>query len=380
MNQANQKALIQTANMDLINIRFIELSYFSVFFSSFGTQCAVLNGLITGSLSQVPGQQNPTGCWYGWIVLYWISSAITLGASMHAIVCCLYLEVFGQGLGLRGPLGSMVRAVEGLVIEQQEILNTFLIAIFSFGFQCIGMYWIMMDWKSAIATTVITIVGIICWYRYALRLYNRFSWKAIKVEWRGEDQDESENEDELDHDSSNPVKSAMHNSSKRKRQSKAKSASTRSEEETQALEDLSAEMGKKETPGGYLTLRSPTMFGMDPWQRRYFVVRGRLIYYYKDKRSFQLDPVKPLNTRAIDLEGYTLIAGAREPPYSIALVPVDENDNRKAWKFRCDTLAEFQKWIEILSLSLKLCDSGSDLVNIAPSNPEEKEESVEEEG
>jgi hypothetical protein len=363
MNQAQQKALIQETNMSLINIRSIELNYFSAFFSSFGTQCALMIGFIVGSLSQVPGLENPPGCWYGFIVLYWVSSAITLAAGVHGLVCSVFVQVFGQGLGLRGPLGSMVRAVEGMVEEQENIVQTFIIAVFSFGFQCIGMYFIMMDWVSATVTSVITLLGIILWYNYSLRLYNRFSWKDMNIKWSNSDEGE---QSDMDDDDSNPVKNAMHY--RKKRLSKTKRGSSRSEEEDQALDELGSERGQSETPGGYLTLKVPGTFG-DPWQRRYFMVRGKMVYYYKDKRAFQLDPRKPLNTRPIDLEGYTLIAGAREPPYSIALVPVDEDDNRKAWKFRCDTLAEFQMWLEIFSAGLKVADATGEqgnLVNIAP--------------
>lgn len=363
MNQALQKALIQETNMSLINIRSIELDYFSTFFSSFGTQCALMIGFIVGSLSQVPGLDNPTGCWYGWIVLYWVTSALTLAAGVHGLVSSVFVQVFGQGLGLRGPLGSMVRAVEGMVEEQENIVHAFIVAVFSFGFQCIGMYFIMMDWVSATVSSIITMVGIILWYNYALRLYNRFSWKDMNIKWRNS---EEEGDSDLDDHDENPVKNAMHYA--KKRQSKVKRGNMRSEEEDQALNELESEETQRETPGGYLTLRVPGTFG-DPWQRRYFMVRGKLIYYYKDKRSFQQEPKKPLNTRSIDLEGYTLIAGAREPPYSIALVPVDEDDHRKAWKFRCDTLAEFQSWLEIFSVALKIADASGqqgDLVNIAP--------------
>jgi hypothetical protein len=408
MNLASQKAVIQQANMNLVNIRFIELEYFSQFFASFGTQSALMIGFIAGSLSQVPGVENPSKCWYGWIALYWLTSAICMGAAMNALVCSIFLQVYGQGLGLRGPLGSMVRAVEGMLVEQQNILWSFLIAVFSFGLQCVGMYWIMMDQTSAIVSSVFTFIGIFFWYHYALRLYNRFSWSSMKVHWKGGNLESDDENDGLD-DMTNPAnptaavtaavggvttKNVLHsggasnhpdddnnndnnnNNQNTKKRSffsskRQKEHKTRSEEEDQALQDLANQVGKKEVEilGGYLTLKLPGLFGMDPWQRRYFLIRGRLIYFYKDKRAFQLEPSKPINSRPIDLEGFTLIAGAREPPYAIALVTMDEDDPRKAWKFRCDTLAEFQRWIELFSTALKTCehhqDDEGDMINLA---------------
>ena len=63
-----------------------------------------------------------------------------------------------------------------------------------------------------------------------------------------------------------------------------------------------------------------------------------LIFYYQDKRQYESTPSRPLNSRAIDLDGYTLVAGAVEPPYNICLLPLDTDDIRKTWKFRCDTV------------------------------------------
>ena len=53
MNQANQKAVVQEANMTLVSIRQAEISYFSSFFSNFGTQSAVLIGCTIVCISQV---------------------------------------------------------------------------------------------------------------------------------------------------------------------------------------------------------------------------------------------------------------------------------------------------------------------------------------
>jgi hypothetical protein len=55
MLKAGQNVVIQEANINLIAIRTAEVVYFSQFFSSFGTQCALIAGFIVNSVSQVPG-------------------------------------------------------------------------------------------------------------------------------------------------------------------------------------------------------------------------------------------------------------------------------------------------------------------------------------
>lgn len=54
----------------------------------------------------------------------------------------------------------------------------------------------MMDQKSAIASSIITVISMGFWYHYTLRIYNRFSWNA-KTAWDDEDDDERDM-DELD--------------------------------------------------------------------------------------------------------------------------------------------------------------------------------------
>jgi hypothetical protein len=360
MNQANQKAVVQEANMNLVEIRNVELDYFSTFYSNFATQAALMIGFIVGSLSQVPTIDNPSGAPYFFVVLYNITSATTLASAIHSLVCAVFVQVFGQGLGLRGPLGSMIISIEGMVVEQQQILVSFIITVSSFGLQCIGMYWIMMDQTNAIIATVITGLAMIVWYRYSLRLYNRFSWNSLRVDWQEEEDPEEELED------LNPsVINQLHNRKKESKQNKTALTAGSDKDNSQGVdltviggESTSADIEKNATSGGYLTLKLSNIILGDPWKRRYFMLRGTSVYYYKDKRAFQLEPSKPLNQRPIDLDGYRLIANSKQPPYLLSLIPVEQDDIRKNWKFRTDTPTEYQQWIDIFSKALKKTETG----------------------
>jgi hypothetical protein len=116
MNQANQKVVIQNTNMQLVGVRTFELNYFSDFFSNFGTQSAVMIGFIAGSISQVPGYMtNADGFWD---YEYWITSSICIGAAIACVFAAFYINVFVQGLAIRGPAGSMIKTIEGMILEQ----------------------------------------------------------------------------------------------------------------------------------------------------------------------------------------------------------------------------------------------------------------------
>jgi hypothetical protein len=55
MLKAEQSAVVQQANVDVVSLRQAEINYFALFFSSFGTQAALIAGFIVNSVSQVPG-------------------------------------------------------------------------------------------------------------------------------------------------------------------------------------------------------------------------------------------------------------------------------------------------------------------------------------
>jgi hypothetical protein len=108
---------------------------------------------------------------------------------------------------------------------------------------------------------------------------------------------------------------------------------------------------------GYISILLKKSLWSDRWQRRFLAVNGSRFSYYIDKRTYELSQDNSQNARPIDLDGYTLIAGALEPPYAITLTPIDIEDSRAAWKFRCDTLPEFHFWVKLFSAALKLCSN-----------------------
>jgi hypothetical protein len=113
MQKANQQQVIQNANINVVAIRTIEITYFSTFFGNFGTVSALLVGLIIQNVSQIPivgdTYTNPF-----WMYLYCICTAISFITAVHVLMCSVFVSVYGQGLALRGPVGSMVKAVDGI--------------------------------------------------------------------------------------------------------------------------------------------------------------------------------------------------------------------------------------------------------------------------
>jgi hypothetical protein len=410
MNQANQKVVIQNANINLIHIRTFELNYFSNFFSNFGTQSALMIGFIAGSISQVPGYDDPTDAGLFWALEYWISSSLCVGCAIACLVSAFFILVFGQGLAIRGKEGSMIQTIDGMIIEQRYIVLLFCLTLFFFGLQCMGMYYLMFDPLSALITTIITALAMIQGYREAIRLYNRFYCGDLTTMF-----EEKDEEDELNDLDPSLVTDLM---SKKKRTVKKKSIHDYSTTpEKKKNEDGDAAGQKKETKNPLVSspmlsrsntvneehnqptnddtedresihsntssgrysasfqeipssLSNATLFASyltvkdrinantnkEEWKRRYFLLKRHLLYYYQDKRRFDLEPSKPINRRGIDLEGYSLLVTSdltsNTPLFFLSLVPYDNDDIRKIWKFRCDTSTEFDRWTQLLSVAL----------------------------
>ena len=111
MQRAEQELLLQNSNQEVLAIRQQELTYFSTFFNSFSLQAALLAGFVLNSLNdneydRFAGHQLAD-------YVYWIFSAVLFAAALHCILTTVYCTVYGAGLALRGPVGSMVRAVDG---------------------------------------------------------------------------------------------------------------------------------------------------------------------------------------------------------------------------------------------------------------------------
>jgi hypothetical protein len=56
---------------------------------------------------------------------------------------------------------------------------------------------------------------------------------------------------------------------------------------------------------GYLTKKGDTggLFFSEAWNRRYFVLQDRDLYYYKSREDYQYDPEKSIKNRPIDMTG-----------------------------------------------------------------------------
>eukprot|EP01036_Dinobryon_divergens_P026925 gene26924-35622_t len=334
MNQANQKAVVQEANMTLVSIRQAEISYFSSFFSNFGTQSAVLIGCTIVCISQLP-------TWDADIDMFWI------------------------GLALRGPEGSMIRAVEGMVVEQNQIIVAFVFAAIWFALEMIGLFWVMFSQACAIACSLCMLGALFIWYHFCLRIYNRFNWnKFYSSRWQEEDEAEEErrNFGDLDPNGTSDLKTIVPLKDPRTTRGGTK--------QEVGLELLPTDQSADITHSAYISIQIPEssqsrIFSSysSSWKRCYLILRnGSMLYYYSSKQAFSTNPSRPMNLRPLDLSKFTLSTSSSNNSnngnvhasmsFILSLIPTSHSTEEKTWHFRCDTATEFNEWVDIFSKSM----------------------------
>ena len=234
----------------------------------------------------------------------------------------------------------MIRAVEGMVVEQNSIVLHFNLTIFFLGFNLIGTYGIMMTFPAAVACTVITVVGMCLWYQATSRIFNRFRYTVPSLV-----------NNDLSADSD--------------------------DDSLYASDGRYNEISQKVTDGYLLMLDQFTSnishiklnaargtnikINSKNWVRKYFVLKKGCLLYYNDQDSYKIEGDRPINKRPILLYNYMLgdetdfdiYNSNEEIVFKIILKPkgTDDFDQSRIWIFQCDTRLEYLMWKEAFNLA-----------------------------
>jgi hypothetical protein len=89
--------------------------------------------------------------------------------------CVRQANVYGPGLALRGPSGSMKTAVDGMKIEQAWIIKFFGVGVFFFHVAAIMFAWIAFESELVIILiTVVLSVFVVLFCTSSSRIYDKF--------------------------------------------------------------------------------------------------------------------------------------------------------------------------------------------------------------
>ena len=285
----------------------------------------------------------------------------------------MFLTVYGPGLALRGPLGSMLKAVEGMKIEQDTMLKCYVCLIGSFALSILASFFLVMTPKAAYISTSFFALQAYGWYHYTLRIYNRFKFDAVQV-GNFEDDDHKDPAPSSSFDpKKNPTpvkKDSTHTlmgvnfsnyfgpSSAGNTQNASKTKNELDKEGCDDKQILYAK-AKKLSMEGFLLKKGMTYSSLmpDSWKRKYFVLKEFELRFYNSKADYLSDSNNAGRARPIDLSGMAFNSFIdKDGNMKMTLEPILDDDNRRRWTFMCDDEDEFEEWKKILG---EVCDAAN---------------------
>ena len=157
MLYADKQALETDLKVCLLAIRERELDFYTQNCRSIGTSAALLAGFAYAGLSSTSDFSEDTTEFSKGVFLTVTVCAMSLNiASMAAATWC---SMLGPGLALRGPDGSMDRAVEGLALEYRVIFLLFAAGLLCFFFSALLLVIDEFEWVLSVVLALLLLAN-----------------------------------------------------------------------------------------------------------------------------------------------------------------------------------------------------------------------------
>jgi hypothetical protein len=191
---ADKEALATELKQSSLSIQEKEINFFTSNFNSLATQSALLAGFafsgacssitqpplnapdpsVRAALSGIETKDDHTLLAF----FFYASTAISMCLNLLVVISCTFCNMWGPGLALRGPNGSMAKAVNGMDAERQEIFLFFGLGLWFLMLGLIAVAWCKAFWHNALLVTVISLVFMQLFLRYTKRIWDRFSLES----------------------------------------------------------------------------------------------------------------------------------------------------------------------------------------------------------
>mmetsp|Transcript_3083 Transcript_3083/g.5437 ORF Transcript_3083/g.5437 Transcript_3083/m.5437 type:complete len:336 (+) Transcript_3083:146-1153(+) len=172
MLAANKQALEASLKQSSMEIRNKELLFFNQNNAALATQAALLAGFSYSGLSiTVAGDGNRATVLR---LLYYFFTTCALGFELLTLINATFCNMFGPGLALRGPDGSMQRAVDGMNVERIYTFWFFCVGMACFHFSGMFVAWLRFKWPEALVINIILLCFLWSFWHYGKRIHARF--------------------------------------------------------------------------------------------------------------------------------------------------------------------------------------------------------------
>uniref|UniRef100_A0A7S0PYC4 Uncharacterized protein n=1 Tax=Coccolithus braarudii TaxID=221442 RepID=A0A7S0PYC4_9EUKA len=156
---ADKHDLQERLKLQLVHIEDKELNFYTQNCYTVGTQAALLSGFAFSALNATPDWEEGGT----WLQVFWsLSTVLAMLFEIMTVVKSMQLSIMGPGLALRGPEGSMTRAVLVMRSEYKSIHRLFYLGLICFHISAVLIIWVLLEKLSAAMNTVL-IFGALVW-------------------------------------------------------------------------------------------------------------------------------------------------------------------------------------------------------------------------
>jgi hypothetical protein len=142
---ADKNALRTNLKVNLLRIRERELNFYTNNCLSISTQAALLAGFAWYGLTEVPFTENTNDVVQ---TTYLVMTTCIMGLEMLTVVNATLCAILGPGLALRGPDGSMHKAVDGMMTHYRFTFACFSLGLLCFQFSALLYSWMQFSWGA----------------------------------------------------------------------------------------------------------------------------------------------------------------------------------------------------------------------------------------
>mmetsp|Transcript_13775 Transcript_13775/g.43526 ORF Transcript_13775/g.43526 Transcript_13775/m.43526 type:complete len:220 (+) Transcript_13775:73-732(+) len=150
---AADKLLLQSSiRQNAISLKEKEFSLHHGNFNAVGTQAAVLAGFTVTAFIEFDCPESASRVLK---FFYYLASIISLSANILCVANTTFLSVWGTGLAMRGPDGSMARAVNGMYQLRRNVFLMFGVGMMALLVTAVFGSWLLMDPEAAAGSTLL---------------------------------------------------------------------------------------------------------------------------------------------------------------------------------------------------------------------------------
>mmetsp|Transcript_12640 Transcript_12640/g.14966 ORF Transcript_12640/g.14966 Transcript_12640/m.14966 type:complete len:217 (+) Transcript_12640:99-749(+) len=174
MLAADRLVIQSSLKQNAIQLKEKELNLHNTNFGSLGTQSAVLAGFAVTALIEFGPPPEPRNKYLE--LAYYACVITSLVTNLYCVAGSTFLSVFATNLALRGPDGSVERAVEGMHEERRNVFAAFAAGLASLLLGMIFVAWLLMSSEAALLSTFIVAYGGYVTYCFGKRTAKMFAF------------------------------------------------------------------------------------------------------------------------------------------------------------------------------------------------------------